>query len=120
MLKAMGNMEPGMEALFECLITKLTLEGFIFKTEDIKTGDGSRFKTEDAKNGDGFRVIIEKCPWHDLLVKANREHLSGKVGNILCNTEYSVWAFEFDDKIRFELQSQICQGSTLCTLQFTY
>jgi hypothetical protein len=107
LLKSMGNMEQGIEALKQCLITKLTLEGFIFKTEDLK-------------NGGGFRVTIEKCPWHDLLVKANREHLSGKVGKIICNTEYSVWAAEFDAMIRFELPSQICQGTALCTLEFTY
>ncbi len=107
MLKSMGNMEQGMGALFECLTTKLTVEGF-------------RFKTEDMKKGDGFRVIIEKCPWHDLLVKANRKHLSGKVGDMICTAEYSVWASEFDDKIRFELQSQICQGSAICILQFTH
>jgi hypothetical protein len=107
MLKSMGKVGPGMAALRECLTTKLTLEGFIFKTEDIR-------------NGDGFRVNIEKCPWHDLLVKANREHLSGKVGSVICNTEYSAWATEFDDKIRFELPSQICRGAPLCVLQFTH
>ena len=107
MLKAMGNVGSGIAALRECLTTKLTLEGFIFKTED-------------TKNGDGFRVSIERCPWHDLLVKANREHLSGKVGSVICNTEYSVWAAEFDDKIRFELPSQLCRGAPFCILQFTH
>lgn len=107
MLKAMGKVGAGMAALRECLTTKLTLEGFVFKTEEVK-------------NGDGFRVSIERCPWHDLMVKANREQLSGKVGNVICNTEYSVWAAEFDEKIRFELPSQLCRGAPLCVLQFTH
>ncbi len=107
LLKSMGGgMEQGLESLLECLITKLTLEGF-------------RFRTGSIKEEDGFRIIIESCPWHDLLVKANREHLSGRVGNIICNTEYSVWAAEFGDKIRFELKTQICQGAPVCILKFT-
>jgi hypothetical protein len=106
MLKSMGCVAAGIAGLRDCLTTKLTLEGFIFKVEGIK-------------DGDGFRVSIERCPWHDLLVKSNREHLSGKVGSVICSTEYSAWAAEFDDKIHFELPSQICQGAPLCVLQFT-
>jgi hypothetical protein len=107
MLKSMGCVASGIAGLRDCLATKLTLEGFVFKVEDIK-------------DGDGFRVNIERCPWHDLLVKSNRKHLSGKVGSVICSTEYSVWAAEFDDKIHFELTSQICQGAPLCVLQFTH
>lgn len=107
MLKSIGKMENGMEALFECLTTKLVLDGFTFKTE----------KTED---GSGFRVIIDRCPWHDLMVKSGREHLSGKVGSRICNTEYSAWASEFNESVCFELQSQICEGSESCQLQFSH
>lgn len=46
MLKSMGKTGNGMEALFECFTTKLTLEGFTFKAG--KTG-----------NDGGFRVIID-------------------------------------------------------------
>ena len=106
MLKSMGNVENGMEALLECFTTKLTLDGFTFRVE--RTGDDS-----------GFRVIIERCPWHDLMVKSGRENLSEKVGTLICNTEYSVWASEFDDNICFELQHQICKGSQFCILQFS-
>ena len=107
MLKSMGKMKSGMEALFECFTTKLTLEGYAFKTDKIG-------------NNSGFRVIIDRCPWHDLMIKAKRENLSGKVGTLICNTEGSVWASEFDDNIRFELQSQICKGSEFCILQFSH
>ena len=106
MLKSTGKIENGMEALFECLTTKLILEGFNFKTEKTETGSG-------------FRVIIDCCPWHDLMVKSGRGHLSGKVGSLICNTEYSAWASEFDNGICFELQSQICKGFEFCRLQFS-
>lgn len=106
MLKSMGKMENGMGALFECLTTRLALDGFTFKVE----------KTESDC---GFRVIIERCPWHGLMVKSGRESLSGKVGTLICSTEYSTWASEFGDDIRFELQRQICQGSEYCILRFS-
>jgi len=50
------------------------------------------------------------------MVKSGREHLSEKVGTLICNTEYSAWASEFDDNICFELQHQICKGSQFCIL----
>ncbi len=106
MLKSMGNMGNGMEALLECFTTKLTLDGFTFKVE--RTRDDS-----------GFKVIIQRCPWYDLMVKSGREHLAEKVGTLICNTEYSVWASEFDDNIYFEMQHQICKDSQFCILQFS-
>jgi hypothetical protein len=106
MLKSMGNLGNGIEALFDCLTTKLALEGFTFKTEKID-------------NPRGFRIIIEKCPWFELLVKSGRENLAEKLGNTICNTDCSTWASEFGDNIKFELQSQICKDSKHCILQFS-
>ena len=106
-LKSIGGADigTGMEALFHCFTTKLNLDGFIFKTENFK-------------DNIGFRIIITKCPWYDLMVKSGREELSAKVGTRICTTEYSEWACEFDDNIRFELNDQICKGDQLCVLSF--
>ena len=106
MLKSMVGVDKGIDALFECLTTKLSLEGFTFKAE--KAGDGG-----------GFKIVISKCPWHDLMVKSGREELSGKVGALICNTENSVWASEFGDDILFEPGNQICKGSASCILKFS-
>jgi len=106
MLKSMVGVDKGIDALFECLTTKLSLEGFTFKAE--KAGDGG-----------GFKIVISKCPWHDLMVKSGREELSGKVGALICNTENSVWASEFGDDILFGLGNQICKGSASCILKFS-
>lgn len=107
MLKSTGQIgiNDGIEALFQCFTTKLMLDGFTYKAEKI--GD----------NG-SFRVIIDKCPWHELMVKSERGKLSGKVGTRICNTEYSTWALEFDKNIHFELKDQICKGSKFCVLEF--
>jgi hypothetical protein len=106
-LKSLMKMGNGIEALSECLTTKLSLEGYAFKTEDIKSGDG-------------FRIIIEKCPWHNLMVKSGRKELSGKVGSCICNTEFPVWASEFGENISFELKNQICTGSERCVIEFSH
>jgi len=106
LLKDMGKLGNGIEALIDCFTTKLTLEGFTFETE----------KTENPR---GFRIIIEKCPWLDLLVKSGRENLAGKLGTVVCNTDCLVWAAEFGDDIKFELQSQICKDSEHCVMHFS-
>jgi predicted ArsR family transcriptional regulator len=103
LLKSMGKLGDGIEALFEALTTKLKLEGFVFKTEEVDNG---------------FKIIIDNCPWHNLMVKSKREALSGKVGTLICNTEYRAWASEFEDNIKFELKHQICTGSKSCILKF--
>ena len=103
LLKTMGKLGDGIDGLFECLTTKLAVEGFKF---------------EARKSGNGFTIIIGECPWHNMLVKADREKLSGKVGTLICNTEYSMWATEFGENIRFELKGQICAGAPSCILQF--
>ncbi len=107
LVKSMCDQGNGIEALYECLKTKMKIDGFKF-VDDIR----------DDKRG--FNLVITDCPWHDLMVKSGREHLSGKVGTLVCNTEYSVWAAEFDNKIRFKLKSQLCEKAQTCTMQFEY
>jgi hypothetical protein len=104
LLKSMGKLENGMYALFECLTTKLNLEGFEFHADELSDS--------------GFKIAIKDCPWHNLMLKSGRGELSGKVGAVICNAEYSAWASEFGDTIKFELAGQICEGSPTCNLQF--
>jgi len=105
MLKSMSGMSGGMDALLECLTTKLDMEGFKFAAE--QSGEHSRFTMD-----------IVDCPWHNLMIKSQRENLSGAVGNLICNTEYAVWAAEFGDKIAFRLGERICGGAARCLLHF--
>ena len=73
MLKSMAGYHTGMEALLECLTTKLSLEDFAFKVR--KAGDNN-----------SFRIVIERCPWHELLLKSNREQLSARIGSFICGS----------------------------------
>ena len=104
LLKDMTGMASGLEALRECFTTKLAIEVFRFDVE---------------KFSDGFRVSISRCPWHDAMVRSGREALSGKVGARICGTEYSVWAAEFGQGIRFERKSEICTGGERCVQEFS-
>ena len=104
-LKSLGNLTSGLGALQDCITTKLTLDGFAYETE--QSNDGSTLK-----------ITLRECPWHNIMIKSGREHLSGKVGTRICNTEYRVWAAEFGDDIQFELGDQICEGQECCTLLF--
>jgi hypothetical protein len=92
----------GMDALQDCFSVKLRLEGFEFEIE----------------NHSGLEITMTRCPWHDRLVKAKREHLAEKIGSQICTGEYSVFASEFGD---FELlfTDRICRGSQSCKLKFS-
>jgi hypothetical protein len=103
LLKSMGNLGDGLEALGECLTTRLALEGFAFEME---------------QNNSELLVTITDCPWHNAMIKSAREHLSERVGSRICTTEYQVLASEFGERIRFELLEQICKGHGCCTLRF--
>jgi len=104
-LKTAGGLGNGLDALRECLSTKLTLEDFEFS---VRTFDDTA----------AFEVIISDCPWHNKMLKSGREQLSGRVGSMICNTEYAAWASEFGDNIKFELKERICAGSPRCILHF--
>jgi hypothetical protein len=102
MLKSMQNLDEGLDGLCEALKTRLDLENFKY---DIK------------RNQDCIMVTVLRCPWHELLVKSGRENLSGKIGDLICREENSIWASEFGN-FRLEMRDRICKGSDRCILCF--
>ena len=100
-MKSLGS-ENGLDGLYEGVTTRLALEGFEFKAE---------------KDAEGFLVFIERCPWHDLMVRSGREALSATVSDIICDVENSAWANEFG-VAKFEREARICNGSVRCILRF--
>ena len=104
MLKSMGNAGNGIDGMCECIETKLDLDGFKFT---IKKHD----------SGQSFSIIISECPWYTIMKKSKREHLAGKVGNSICNSEYSAWTREFEGDLNFDIQERICEGSSRCIIR---
>ena len=105
-LKSLLKVETGLEALLKCFTAKLTLDGFQF---NIDMDDKQTY----------FRIIVNRCPWLDLLVKSGRENLARKVSDTICRQEYAVWAAEFGEDLRFELREQTCSCSGCCVLCFS-
>jgi hypothetical protein len=103
-LKTALGIDKGLEALEQCFTEKLRLDGIEF---DVK------------RNQNVLTITISRCHWHDLMVKSDRENLSSRVGETICNTEYSVWAQEFGESISFKMLSRICSGGGECVLQFS-
>ncbi len=103
MIKSMQEIGKGEIALLKSLETKLTLEGFKFKVEQVEKG---------------FKIQVSDCPWHNLMVRSGRKKVSDKVGTTICNIEYSIWASEFVENMQFSLTAQKCSGSESCVLNF--
>lgn len=101
-LKSVFGLDEGMEALRICFSEKLRLDGCEFTIENSPAG---------------FNVIMTGCPWHETMTKSGRERLSGWVGEIICNTEFSGWASEFSN-IACEITDRICSGSETCVVRF--
>ena len=103
MMKSMLKIGEDKNALLESLKSKLIIEGFKFKI----------IMTEK-----GFQILINDCPWLNLMIKSGREKYSGKIGEKICNIEYSVWANEFEKNTQFKLATQKCKNKKHCTLDF--
>jgi len=119
-LKELTGLGNGIEALYECLTTRFELEGYSYRAERLGD-DGS------------FRIVLDDCPWHNIIVGAGRGHLSEQVGGTICPTEFSVWAAEFSAPvgdgggagadsgggIRTESECRICAGAETCAVRFS-
>ena len=103
-LKGLLKVDKGLPPLGQCLEADLTAKGFNVSVKETECG---------------VDVVIRRCPWHEMMVKSGRGHLSAKVGSIICRTEYSTWAREFGDDILFEQGEQLCAGAKSCVLRFT-
>lgn len=103
-LKATLGVDKGLEALERCFTEKLQMDDIEFN---------------EKSNENVLTITISRCHWHELMVKSNRAHLSPRVGETICDTEYSGWAQEFGEGITFKMLSRICNGGKECVLQFT-
>jgi hypothetical protein len=103
-MKAFAGEDRGIEALRQCFCAKLNLDGFTF---EVVAADSS------------FDIQISRCPWYDKLVKSKRVHLAERIGNRICQAEYSGWAKEFGCAFAFSSKGMICSGCVNCGLHFT-
>ncbi len=105
-MKAMLNLDCGLEGLEKATAIRLALEGFEFDLE---------------REESGLRAIIRRCPWHDLLIRSGREKISQRVSDVICRVENTVWASEFAEEGKehgWERTEGICRGADRCVMRF--
>ena len=115
------------DMFFECLKIKMKLDNFKIKAARSKQDAKNKIKDskKSANHGSAFKennvitVTVNNCPWHNLMIKSKRENLSEKIGSVICQNEYSIFASDFDKNIKFELGERICKGSACCKFVFT-
>lgn len=106
-LKRLLCIKEGLDGLEQALSARLEMEGFSF---EIKRQDG------------GLEVLVESCPWHQIMLKSGRGHLSERVSEIICRVENQAWAKEFSsgesEEIGFERFERLCMGECRCRMLF--
>lgn len=115
------------DMFFECLKIKMKLDNFKIKAARSKQNTGNKINdskksanhSSDLDENNVITVTVNNCPWHNLMITSGRENLSEKIGRVICQNEYSIFASEFDKNIKFELGERICKGSACCKFVFT-
>lgn len=87
------------KSFFDSLKLKWESEGYTFHLEQ-------------------FNVIIDTCPWWDIMKKSGRESRAGRVGAAVCSIVYNEWTREFKAPYTVKFESHMCQGDKNCSLLF--
>ncbi len=65
-----------------------------------------------------YKVVIEECPWWDIMEKSGRQQLAGRVGAVICSIVYNEWAKEYNAPFTITFETYLCQGDRACVLHF--
>lgn len=95
LLDIQGN---GIGPFFEAITVKLEGEGYDYTMDE-----------EDRE------LRFKGCPWHEIMISSGREHLSDKVGAVICQTELGTWAREFG--LEAAMEDRFCAGAEECVLR---
>ncbi len=81
--------------------------------------DAEEYEYEIKEQRDSLiQISINKCPWYEILKKANREHLSAKIAESICFLELKVWVNEFGSDLTFEPVKGRCINGDTCLFNF--
>jgi len=79
--------------------------------------DAEAFEYTAEQTEDGVRFRILRCPWHEILKRAGREHLAAVLSERICMNEYPAWGKEFSCHV--ELERGFCNGRPECVLRIS-
>jgi len=81
--------------------------------------EAEEYDYEIATEGDDhIQIKIHRCPWFEILKKANREHLACKIADAICPAEFGVWLKEFDLNMDISTPARFCNGDNVCIWDF--
>jgi hypothetical protein len=64
------------------------------------------------------KVIIDVCPWWEIMKKSGRADKAGRVGATICPVIYNEWARVYNAPYTINFETCMCQGDKVCTLYF--
>ncbi len=111
-----------LKLLKAALDIKMQLDGYEFESKLIKKDLKQKYSIVE--------INISKCPWFEILKKSNRSHLSEKLSDKICTTEYFTFANELlnysnsaplDKNIKvveFVKNNGICKSFNTCNFYF--
>ncbi len=88
------------------------------KAIDVKFQAEEYIYNIETKNDEFIRLVIDRCPWIEILKKAKREHLASVISNAICPTELGVWLREFDLNMELDNRMSFCNGENQCIWDF--
>ena len=100
LLNCRGNSAEG---LAQCFALKLTADGHTFEVA-VECGT--------------VRLVVERCPWLELLRKSKREHIALQVAETICLLEGRMWCQEFGGEYEFEMPLMACASGERCEMRF--
>jgi hypothetical protein len=65
-----------------------------------------------------LNVTLSRCPWHDLMERSGRAHLSERIGGVICGVELPVFAQEFNCACAGAPQERLCRNGAACKFRF--
>ena len=65
-----------------------------------------------------YAVVIDQCPWWEIMKKSGREEVAGKVGEAICPIIYNEWAKEYDAPYTISFKTHMCKGDKNCSILF--
>jgi hypothetical protein len=69
-------------------------------------------------DSDHIQITVHRCPWYDILKKADREHLGPRIADSICSLELQVWLKEFGEQLSFSMEYRCGMGKCECVLDF--
>ena len=77
-----------------------------------------RYRFTAKPTATGLQIALSGCPWHELMIHSGRQHLSDRVGGVICGAELPAFAREFDCSCVTPREQRLCRNGAHCVFGF--